>query len=144
MTEQTKVSVPDEKDVWVPADVIGSDGSVVKVKAIRPSEDSPLGGDELTEDTVEALEKNSDASDGYSDASDGYSDASELPPLKKKKTSELPSQNSGAAEGSSSGTWPFSNRRLINPLDCIQQSVHSRSATLHDAPLLRAPLVRDT
>mmetsp|Transcript_24042 Transcript_24042/g.28918 ORF Transcript_24042/g.28918 Transcript_24042/m.28918 type:complete len:138 (+) Transcript_24042:56-469(+) len=137
MTEQTKVSVPDEKDVWVPADVIGSDGSVVKVKAIRPSEDSPLGGDELTEDTVEALEKNSDASDGYSDAS-------ELPPLKKKKTSELPSQNSGAAEGSSSGTWPFSNRRLINPLDCIQQSVHSRSATLHDAPLLRAPLVRDT
>uniref|UniRef100_A0A7S3NK29 Myosin motor domain-containing protein n=1 Tax=Aureoumbra lagunensis TaxID=44058 RepID=A0A7S3NK29_9STRA len=79
MTEQTKVSVPDEKDVWVPADVIGSDGSVVKVKAIRPSEDSPLGGDELTEDTVEALEINLEEH--------GYSDAS-----------ELPLQNSGAAE----------------------------------------------
>ena len=52
MSNAARVFVPDKERVWVPAELLSSDGASVTVDVLRPSADGPLEGSSTVKETV--------------------------------------------------------------------------------------------
>ena len=52
MSNAARVFVPDKERVWVPAELLSSDGASVTVDVLRPAADGPLEGASTVKETV--------------------------------------------------------------------------------------------